>query len=171
MLIAYTESGNVVATWGIEEANFRLLYLDLLRISCVLADSEELAFIDNYFHHLPGLRNSSSEQPASVSWFGDHARFIVANLPFIELAIPNSGGGLLQVEIPALRDLREEISVRLYNLFIARFGKQAMGEGSISLHEVAKVSTQTWRETRGMGVDSLTELRCLLKRFYLTSPN
>lgn len=52
---------------------------DAIKVEAVLADGEELEAIFKQFSGLP-RPNGLIQVVQPVAWFGDHARFIVANL-------------------------------------------------------------------------------------------
>lgn len=191
MLTAYSDTGEILIKLPLIGPDFTISLAVLLRVDFVQVDGPELPFLIDHYRHLPGLQDGAE----SVAWFGDHARFIVGNLPNIDINLSNprisslnqegnsfysnknityfnTGQKLrspdsLPVAVPTLRELQAQISVRLYNHFKARFGASAVINGVASLQAVAAVPISVWSATRGVGTNSLDELRCLLKRFDL----
>lgn len=47
---------------------------------CVMADGDELMCILHRFQNLPRISPEAKRQLGPWSWFGDHAKFIIANL-------------------------------------------------------------------------------------------
>lgn len=76
MLILRTLDG-VNMSWSARRPHKLVLSVPmLLGVVHVTADAEELEYILAHFTGLPAVKDAQG----SVTWFGDHARFIAANL-------------------------------------------------------------------------------------------
>ena len=77
MLIVRTLDG-VNMSWTARKRGRLVLSVPvMLGVVHVTADGEELDYIRAHFSGLPGVNGA---EPESMTWFGDHARFIAANL-------------------------------------------------------------------------------------------
>lgn len=73
MLVIRLENGN--RSWNVGQTAPQLSVPEIIGIKHVTADDSELNFIAAHFPSVP-----IPSHKTSVSWWGDEARFIVANL-------------------------------------------------------------------------------------------